>query len=99
MQRSDSVNTKEAVKVIIDTYKKIESTDEEIIKIANNLKIVLLNLQIENARIKEHTGIEPIIIELERNINKIKEDVKGVISENREELNLACNILMKEVVS
>jgi ribosomal protein L29 len=77
---------KEMAKNILNIVEKTEKTDEHIAKIVNNLKIILLNLRIENARIKDNTGIQPIIEELEKSVNKINKELKDSITENHKDL-------------
>jgi hypothetical protein len=91
------MNTKEAVITIIDIVDKIKKTDDEIINITNKLKIILLNLQIEEARIKENTGIEPIIKELDKSIKKINESIKVLVYDNRITMTEATNELLKYI--
>jgi len=64
----------------------IKTTDDEIIKTAEKLKIILLNLKIEDARIKQHTSISPIVVELGRSIERIEQSVKNLIEEDRDKL-------------
>lgn len=83
----------EATDIIIDIFDKVKQTDDEIIKSVKRLEIVLLNLKIENARIKTNTGIEPIADELNKSIKYIDEKISSLIKNNREELNQALDVI------
>lgn len=87
----------EALEELKQVYKDIKLTDDQIIKTAEKLKIVLLNLKIEDARIKQNTSISPIADELNRSIEKIEDSVKQLIINDREKLKniietFACNL-------
>jgi hypothetical protein len=87
------MEAKEALSTIIQIVNNIEQTDTEIIKNTNQQKIVLLNLSIENARIKELTGIKPIIDVLDKSITNINISVKNLIDNNRGALTEALTVL------
>lgn len=87
----------EAVKTVTTIVAKIEKTDSEVLKTTDDLRMVLLNLQIENARIKENTGIEPIIERLERSIKQINKHMNDLISENRDNMTKALTVLNEYV--
>jgi hypothetical protein len=86
----------EAIIIINEVFTQVKETDDEILDITNNLNIILINLQIENAHIKQNTGIEPIAKDLERNINKIKSSVTQLVKDNRNRLNEALEVLKNE---
>jgi len=86
----------EAIIIINEVFTHVKETDDEILDITNNLNIILINLQIENAHIKQNTGIEPIAKDLERNINKIKSSVTQLVKDNRNRLNEALEVLKNE---
>jgi hypothetical protein len=91
----------ESIKVTITNAEKLEVTDKKIADIINKLKIVLLNLRIQYAKIskvKEAAGILPIILELERNINKISSEIKETTSADNEELQEAIDVLNKYIL-
>jgi hypothetical protein len=90
LQREDKImSTKEDIKTVIDIMKKIQLENNEIIKISKTLKMILLNLKIEDARIseKEKTGIDPIIQKLNESIERIENGVVNLVNENRTDLN------------
>lgn len=80
------MEAKDAISTIINIINKIERTDNDIISITDKLNIVLLNLKIENARIKEHTGIQPVADELDRNIKRIHDTLNNLIRNNRDQV-------------
>ena len=84
------MTTKQATIELKKVSADIKATDNEIIKTAEKLKIVLLNLKIEEARIKQHTSISPIVVELGRSIERIENSVKKLIEEDR--------VRLKEVI-
>lgn len=73
----------QAIENIVSILDNIEKTDNSIIKIAENLKIVLLNLKIEDARLKENTSISVIVDELNKSIATIENNVKNLSSSNQ----------------
>ena len=87
---------KQAVDNIVKVIDNVKQTDDNIIKITKNLDIILLNLKIENARIKNNTGIEPIANNLKENIDEIRREVAELIKANRELANGALEKL-KEI--
>lgn len=91
------METKEAFSTIVNIVCKIEETDSNIIDITNKLKIVLLNLKIENSRIREHTGIQPIADELDKNIKRINESLNSLVRDNRDQLTEALNTLSEYI--
>lgn len=76
---------------ILDSTENILSiisiNNDNIIKQTDRLKIILLNLKIEDARIKENTGIVPITNELEKIINELHNKTNKIIQEHRKILN------------
>jgi hypothetical protein len=62
------------------------SMDDYIIDINKKLEVVLINLKIESAHIKETNGIMPIANELERLINGIDTRVSSYIAANRTDI-------------
>lgn len=78
------ISTQEAINNITTIFDRVTSTDDKIIKALDKLKIILLNLKIEDARIKQNTGIDPIVIELNKSIQLIEKSVKDLVAENRE---------------
>jgi hypothetical protein len=90
------MTTNEAIISISDIVEKIRDSNNNVIKSTSDLEIVLLNLRIVNAHIKENTGIEPIIDFLEKTIHSINGNIKTLVSENRSQLNNAIDQLRKE---
>lgn len=82
--------------IILDTFDKVKVADDEIIKTVKRLKIVLLNLKIQDAHIKENTGIIPIADELNKNIIHIEECLEDLINNNRTRLTEALKVLKSE---
>lgn len=76
----------QAIENIVSILDNIEKTDNAIIKIAENLKIVLLNLKIEDARLKENTSISVIVDALNKSITTIENNVKKLSSSNQGDL-------------
>jgi len=72
-----------------DNLKLVRQTNDLIIRETNSLRIILLNLKIENARIKGNTGITPISEALERTIESLNTMVKDVVNNHRETLSKA----------
>jgi CHASE3 domain sensor protein len=93
----DDMTLDESVKTITDIVSKIEQTDSNVLKTTNNLRMVLLNLQIENARIKGNTAIQPIIDSLERSIKQINKHMNDLISENRDNMTKALTVLNEHI--
>ena len=80
------MNKKEAVVALRKVSSDIKMTDDSIIKTTERLKIVLLNLKIEDARIRQNTSISPIVDELARSINNIESSVLALIDNDRNKL-------------
>jgi hypothetical protein len=98
LQREDKImSTKEDIKTVITIMKKIQVENDEIIKISKTLKMILLNLKIEDARIKENTGIDPIIQKLNESIERIENGVVTLVNENRADLNNSLASLEKYI--
>lgn len=81
------MNNKQALYNIKEIFNQVAKTDDQIIKSAESLKIVLLNLKIEQFRIKQTTGILPIVEKLALEINNIEQNIKNLIGNNRQLLN------------
>lgn len=91
------MNEKEALQTIISVITEIKQTDDDIISVADNLKIILLNLKIENARIHENTGILPITDALNESVEKINSSVKKLVTNNRKKTVEALEVLSKYI--
>lgn len=72
-----------------DNLKLVRQTNDLIIRETNSLRIILLNLKIENARIKGNTGITPISEALERTIESLNTIVKDMVNNHRATLSKA----------
>lgn len=81
----------QAIENIVSILDNIEKTDNSIIKIAENLKIVLLNLKIEDARLKENTSISVIVDALNKSITTIEDNMKRLSSRNQ------CNLIAESI--
>ena len=81
------MENKQALDNIKNIFAQVTKTDDVIIKSAESLKIVLLNLKIEQVRIKQDTGISPIVDKLSVEINNIEQTIKYLINNNRQLLN------------
>lgn len=90
------MNKLDALNNIEQIFDNVIKTDDKIIKSAESLKIVLLNLKIENARIKEHTGIDPIADRLGVAIANIEDSVKDLVEKNRALLKESIEVLKGE---
>jgi PHP family Zn ribbon phosphoesterase len=65
---------------------KIRDVNDEVLEVSDNLHLILLNLLIEGAHLKEANAVGVIAGELEKIVKKMKTDVDALIHENREEL-------------
>lgn len=83
----------EALTVVNNVFNFVKQNNNENIKTAKKLEIVLLNLKIMEAHIGGHTGMRPIIDELEKNIREIDQSVSNLVSQNRDTLEQALKIL------
>lgn len=81
------MENKQALDNIKEIFNQVAKTDDQIIKSAESLKVVLLNLKIEQFRIKQTTGISPIVEKLASEINNIEQTIKDLIGNNRQLLN------------
>jgi hypothetical protein len=64
-------NIQETFNDFLRITKSISKFDDSVEKASQRMKIVLFNLQIEDARIKENTGIVPICEELQRILGEL----------------------------
>lgn len=85
----------EAVHTIIDVINKVKQNDDETINIASDLELVLLNLKIQTALLKEPNGIEPIIDVLTECVKRIKTNVQNVVADNRDRFTEAAKTLLE----
>jgi len=82
-------NINKSFESLQDNLKLVRQTNDLIIKETNSLRIILLNLKIENARIKGNTGITPISEALERTIESLNTIVKDIVNNHRATLSKA----------
>lgn len=76
----------EALNNLIEVAKNLKKSDDDNIKTLKQFKLALLNLKIQNAHIKENTGIVPIADELNRSIVTMENNVNVLIENNRNKL-------------
>ena len=89
-------NRKEAVQTIDLVLKDVMESDDKILKQVNNLEMILLNLKIESARIRDGKTIIPIADRLEQVTREIERAVKELIENDRNKANEAIKTLMEE---
>jgi ribosome-associated translation inhibitor RaiA len=85
MSINDSIETIERI------LNEISRVNNEAIKQTDNLRMVLVNLQIEDAHIEGNTGIVPIAQEIEKVINAIHNNTDKLVKDGRKELRSAFN--------
>lgn len=88
---------KKAIKTIDKWFTEISTTNDNNVKQTDNLKTVLVNLQIEDAHIEENTGIVPIANEIEKVIQNIHDNTDDLRKTGRKELREAWQ-LIKEYI-
>jgi hypothetical protein len=71
-------------KTILETITLVEEMDNELISTTNRLKIILLNLQIEGAKITEPNGVGVIAKELQKSISEMKTTLLQLLSRKEE---------------
>ena len=86
----------QAINNIEQIFKNVVDTDDRITRSTKSLKIVLLNLQIEDAKLKEATAIKPIATRLEQSIDTIESEIRELIETNRKLLHESITILKGE---
>ena len=86
----------QAINNIEQIFKNVVDTDDRITRSTKSLKIVLLNLQIEDAKLKEATAIKPIATRLEQSIDTIESEIRELIETNRKLLHESIAILKGE---
>jgi hypothetical protein len=92
-------------KNIIEALERIEYWLNEISKTNNaninqtdELNIVLINLKIEDAHIKENTGITPIADKIESVIKNVHDNTDNLVKVGRTELRQAFKIVKKYIL-
>lgn len=79
-------NINKSLETMERLLKEISRVNDETIKGTENLRLALLNLKIEDARIKENTGITPISNKIEDVINILHNNTKDLVTEGRKDL-------------
>lgn len=92
------MDKKEAIENVIKIFAEVKKTDDEVVKSAESLKIVLLNLKIEGAKIKESNGIKPIANRLENDIDNIETNVKNLVEKSRDVLTESIRTLAEGIL-
>lgn len=87
---------KEAVQTIDIVLKDVMKSDDKILKQVNNLEMILLNLKIESARLRDGKTIIPIADRLEQVTRDIERAVKELIDNDRNKANEAIKKLMED---
>lgn len=91
------IDTNEAVQMISDIVIKIEESHDKMLKeIKTGFKPTLINLEIEDAHIKELNGVKPIAQNLEKKVNDLQNILVTLIFENRDNLNEALEVLQRK---
>lgn len=80
---------KEDLAKVNELHKEISRVNDLVIKQTDHLRIALINLKIEDARLSENTGIVPIANQVEKVINELHDNVTKLVNENRTELRKA----------
>ena len=89
-------NRKEAVQTIDLVLKDVMKSDDKVLKQVKNLEMILLNLKIESARIRDGKTIIPIADRLEQVTREIERAIKELIENDRRKANEAIKTLMEE---
>lgn len=90
------MNKNEALNIVEEAIKDAENTDDIIIKTIHGLKLALFNLKIEDGRILEDTGIQPIADSIQKNIDRIENLIKNEKVNDKKTVNEAFAVLHKE---
>lgn len=80
---------RKSLEIVERLLKEISRVNDAAIKQTDNLNMVLVNLQIEDAHIEENTGIVPIAQEIERVIKTIHDNTDDLVKQGRKELRQA----------
>lgn len=78
--------TKDALKDLEESINMIENFDNSLIKTTNQLRVVLLNLKIEGAKLHEKNGIGPAVDELEKIMERIKKETMKIALNTRQDI-------------
>ena len=89
-------NRKEAVQTIDLVLKDVMKSDDKVLKQVKNLEMILLNLKIESARIRDGKTIIPIADRLEQVTREIERAIKELIENDRRKADEAIKTLMEE---
>ena len=87
---------KEAVQTIDLVLKDVMKSDDKVLKQVKNLEMILLNLKIESARLRDGKTIIPIADRLEQVTRDIERAVKELIENDRNKANEAIKTLMED---
>jgi len=93
-----SKQEKAAVEDLELRFDNVDKMLQGIIKETKNLKLILLNLEIENSHIKTPTGIEPIAKNLEKRITQMEVHVQGFVENNEAEIEQSLNVLRQGLI-
>ena len=97
MERVEKMDSrKEAVQTINLVLKDVMKSDDKVLKQVKNLEMILLNLKIESARIRDGKTIIPIADRLEQVTREIERAIKELIENDRRKANEAIKTLMEE---
>ena len=96
MNMDKSIN--ESIKKVKEIHAEISKVNDLTIKETENLRIILLNLKIENARNTTNNGITPIAEQLEKVINNLHNNVRDLVTEGRKELRQAFRKIEEYIV-
>lgn len=89
---------KKAIETVEQWLNEISLTNDNNIKQTDNLNMVLINLQIEDARIEQNTGIVPIVEEIERVIHSIHDKTDVLVKTGRTELRTAWDVIKESLL-
>lgn len=85
----------EAIEELKDILNKVMQVDDFILTTSSRLNIVLINLKIKEAHIKQNTGIDPICNEIRKIIFEIESKIDNLVKENRGKLKGIFEVLDK----
>jgi hypothetical protein len=86
---------KELIEIQKEIHAKISVNNTTEIDLTGDLRMLLLNLQIKNAKISELNGIKPIAIELNRIIEQLHSSTDELVRKDRQRLRQATDKIYK----
>lgn len=89
--------SKADLQIIINSLLQIKDLNDSILAETKKLRIILLNLKIEQAKLTQLNGIKPIADELERLIIGIENEVAKVVNADTTHLTKSFENLMRIV--